>query len=181
MTRERAALLQTFLEYRSDPTAALTSLVAQKLAYLLQASGESLKLEFTKAKYGPYAEPLNHVLQDMEGQFILGYGDRTTGSDLQLLDRGRAGAHALLAGDAEAGSRIERVTRLIEGFDSPFGLELLTTVHWAAAREGARTPAEALRVLADWSQRKREVFDERAVTIAWERLDDHGWLDPSSS
>jgi O-acetyl-ADP-ribose deacetylase (regulator of RNase III) len=177
MTPGRAALISTLAVYRKDPSSALTLLVAQKLAYLLQAAGEPLKLEFTKAKYGPYAESLNHVLQDMEGRFTLGYGDRTTGSDLQLLDGAEAGAQAFLASDAEAGSRVERIGRLIEGFESPFGLELLTTVHWAALREGAHSPEEATRVVADWTPRKREVFGEREVAIAWERLDSHGWLE----
>jgi O-acetyl-ADP-ribose deacetylase (regulator of RNase III) len=177
MTPGRAALISTMALYRKDPSSALTLLVAQKLAYLLQAAGEPLKLEFTKAKYGPYAEALNHVLQDMEGGFVLGYGDRTTGSDLMLLDGAEAGAQAFLASDAEADSRVERIGRLIEGFESPFGLELLTTVHWAALREGATGPDEATRVVADWTPRKREVFGEREVAIAWKRLGDHGWLD----
>ncbi len=177
MTRGRAALISAFAVYRIDPTTALTALVAQKLAYLLQTAGEPLKLEFVKANYGPYAEVLNHVLQRMEGHLILGYGDRTTGSDLRLLDGAEAGAEAFLAGDAQAGGRVERIGQLIEGFESPLGLELLTTVHWAAVREGARTPDEATRVVAEWTKRKREVFGEREVAIAWEQLHRNGWLD----
>ena len=117
------------------------------------------------------------MLQNMEGHLILGYGDRTTGSDLRLLDGAEAGAEAFLADDAEAGTRVERIEQLIEGFESPLGLELLTTVHWAAVREGARTPDEARQVVADWTKRKREVFGEREVAIAWERLHRNGWLD----
>ncbi len=176
MTRGRATLIAAFSAYRTDPTSALTSLVAQKLAYLLQTAGEPLKLEFVKAKFGPYAEVLNHALQGMEGHFILGYGDRTTGSDLQLMDGAEAGARGFLAGDAEAQQRIQRIGRLIEGFESPFGLELLTTVHWAATQDGAQTADEALAVIADWTPRKREVFRERDVAIAWERLHKQGWL-----
>jgi O-acetyl-ADP-ribose deacetylase (regulator of RNase III) len=176
MTRGRAVLISAFAAYRTDPTSALTSLVAQKLAYLLQTAGEPLKLEFVKANFGPYAEVLNHALQSMEGHFVSGYGDRTTGSDLHLLDGAVAGAHEFLAGDSEAGGRLERLGRVIEGFESPFGLELLTTVHWAATADGARTADEALAIIADWTPRKREVFQERDVAIAWERLHQQGWL-----
>lgn len=176
MTRGRAVLISAFAAYRSDPGSALTLLVAQKLAYLLQTAGEPLRLDFVKANYGPYAEVLNHVLQNMEGHFILGYGDRTTSSDLRLLDGAESGAKAFLADDTDADRRVERIGYLIEGFESPFGLELLTTVHWAVAREGACSPEQAQQVVAEWTPRKREVFGEREVSIAWERLSSQGWL-----
>jgi len=179
MTRGRAALLSVLDVYRTDPTSTLTSLVAQKLAYLLQTAGEQLKLEFAKADYGPYAEVLNHALQNMEGHYIVGCGDRTGGSDIQLVGDALERAHAFLAGDDDAHARVERIRQLVEGFESPFGLELLTTVHWAAMQEGARTPDEALAIVADWTPRKREVFQERHVVIAWERLRSQGWLDQS--
>ncbi|HXN36792.1 MAG TPA: macro domain-containing protein [Solirubrobacteraceae bacterium] len=177
MTRGRAALIAVFASYRRDPTSTLTMLVAQKLAYLLQTTGEPLKLNFVKADYGPYAEVLNHALQNMDGHFIEGYGDRTTKSDLRLLAGAVTSASTFLANDDAVGERTRRVSKLIEGLESPFGLELLTTVHWAATREGARSPQEATQVVADWTPRKREVFGEREVTIAWERLRQQGWLD----
>jgi O-acetyl-ADP-ribose deacetylase (regulator of RNase III) len=177
MTRGRAALISAFAAYRRDPTASLTLRAAQKLAYLLQTAGEPLKLEFVKADYGPYAEVLNPVLQTMEGHYTLGYGDRTTVSDLRLLDGAEAGAQAFLAADSEAGARVERLRQLIEGFESPLGLELLATVHWAAVHEGARSLDDAAQVVAEWTPRKREVFGEREIAIAWERLDSQGWLD----
>jgi len=113
----------------------------------------------------------------MDGHFIEGYGDRTTKSDLRLISGAETSASAFLAGDETVGERTRRVSQLIEGLESPFGLELLTTVHWAATRDGARSPLQATQVVADWTPRKREVFGEREVTIAWERLRDQGWLD----
>jgi O-acetyl-ADP-ribose deacetylase (regulator of RNase III) len=181
MTRSRAALVAAFSAYRKDPTATLTLRAAQKLAYLLQAAGEPLKLNFVKAEYGPYAEVFNPVLQYMEGHFISGYGDRTTVSDLRLLGGADAAAQTVLASNAGASDHVERVGRLIEGLENPLGLELLTTVHWAAVREGARTPSEATRIVADWTPRKREVFGEREVGIAWTRLVGQGWLNANQA
>ncbi|MGO9319899.1 MAG: macro domain-containing protein [Solirubrobacteraceae bacterium] len=178
MTRGRAALIAAFAAYRRDPTAVLTLRAAQKLAYLLQVAGEPLKLDFVKAEYGPYAEVLNHALQNMEGHFTVGYGDRTTVADLSLLEGAASGAQAYLAADADATARVERLSGLIEGFENPLGLELLTTVHWAATCDGATTPEEATKVVAEWTPRKREVFGTREVAIAWERLESQGWLAP---
>lgn len=177
MTRMRAALLTVFDAYRADPSVSLTRLVAQKLAYLLQVDGEPLGLEFEKGKYGPYADTLKHVLRDLDGTYIVGYDDSPRTTNIRLEGNAGSRARAFLAGDAAPEEHVERVRRLIDGFESPFGLELLTTVHWAVSREDARTPAEALAVVADWTPRKREVFKERDVAIAWERLRSEGWLD----
>lgn len=176
LTRVRADLLVAFESYLRDPSATLTKLVAQKMAYLLQSAGEPLNLNFVKGKYGPYAENLNHALQDLEGHYIVGCGDRTSKADIRLKDAAAAEAKDHLASFDDAEPRIDRVSRLIDGFESPFGLELLTTVHWAAEREGARTPEEALAIVAGWTPRKREVFQERHVAIAWDRLEREGWL-----
>jgi hypothetical protein len=170
-------MLAALSVYQADPTSTVTALVAQKLAYLLQAAGEPLKLEFVKAKYGPYAEVVNHVMQSMEGHYVSGVGDRTTDSSIRLTDGSADLAHEFLKRHPDGEERIERVRRLVEGFESPFGLELLTTVHWAAAQDGASTSDEALGIVADWTPRKREVFQEHHVRIAWERLVDEGWLD----
>jgi O-acetyl-ADP-ribose deacetylase (regulator of RNase III) len=179
MTRVRASLLAVFGAYRMDPSVTLTRLVAQKLAYLLQVDGEPLRLEFEKGEYGPYADKLKYVLKDLNGSYITGYTEDATQTDIQLLDDAGRHAEIALADDPSSKDRVERVRSLIEGFESPNGLELLTTVHWAVSHEGARTPAEALAVVADWTPRKREVFKERHVAIAWERLQAQGWLPES--
>ena len=74
LTRARAMLLLLFDTYSAEDYS-LSRLEAQKLAYLLQAAGEPLRLNYVKHEYGPYAHNLNHVLQLMEGMFIRGYGD----------------------------------------------------------------------------------------------------------
>jgi O-acetyl-ADP-ribose deacetylase (regulator of RNase III) len=176
MTRVRAAVLAAFGAYRVDPSVTLTRLVAQKLAYLLQTDGEPLGLEFVKGDFGPYAETLNYVLQDLEGHYIVGYGDRTVSADIRLVDDAGEQAQAFLAADVSVDQHVDRVRELIEGLESPFGLELLTTVHWAATQEGAHTPDEARRVVEDWTPRKRKAFQDRHIAIAWDRLHAQGWL-----
>jgi len=43
--------------------------------YFMQVAGQPLKLKYTKAPYGPYAENLRHVLRAVEGHLISGYAD----------------------------------------------------------------------------------------------------------
>ncbi len=178
MTRVRAALLATLDLYQADPGANLTRLVAQKLAYFLQAAGEPLDFAFTKGEYGPYAETVNHVLQSMEGHLIVGYGDRSGPSEIQLTPNAARKARSYLAEDLPAQQHIEQVRHLIDGFESPLGLELLATVHWAAQHGESKTPDEALTVVSEWTPRKRESFRPRHVAAAWEQLERQGWLSP---
>ncbi|MCU1494277.1 MAG: Appr-p processing protein [Acidimicrobiaceae bacterium] len=153
-------------------------LVAQKLAYLLQVAGAPLRLSFEKAQYGPYAEALNFVLQAMEGHYTLGYGDRTTPSPLQLAEGAAAEADEYLAPRPELVEAVRRVGALIDGLESPYGLELLSTVHYVAT-EGdapATNAKEAAVLVQEWSDRKSQLFSDDHVEVAWRRLANHGWL-----
>lgn len=73
--------------------------------------------------------------------------------------------------------RFERVTKLLEGFESPYGLELLVTVHWVMSREGATLHHSVERQVYGWSERKQQ-FTPRQLAIAQERLRSQGWLSP---
>lgn len=156
---------------------ALGRLAAQELAYFVQNAGEpSLHLEFKEQKYGPYAEELNFLLQTLEGHYTIGYGDRSSKSDIELLPGAEQEAEEFLRAYPETKERLEKVARLIEGFETPYGMELLATVHWAATRKGAATFEDTLRVVQDWNPRKGDLFNEQHVSVAWERLEEEGWL-----
>src|SRR5262249_47166044 len=74
MTLGRAALLLLIKQYRELDEFRLSGLEVQKLAYFLQESGEPLRLNYVRNRYGPYAENLNHVLIAMEGHYTTGFG-----------------------------------------------------------------------------------------------------------
>ena len=179
MTVGRAALLGLFKNYIS-PAYRLTPLEIQKLAYFLQCAGVPLKLEFKRHKYGPYSEVLQHVLQRIEGHFIRGYGDRSTGASIRLLPGAVDEATSYLREhrDKKFQERLARVSRLIEGFETPYGLELLTTVHWLAMEDlEARIDHHvAIRQFHAWSKHKREMFQPAHIKIAWERLKQQAWI-----
>jgi hypothetical protein len=179
MTRGRASLLVALAAYQTDPAARVTLLVVQKVAYLLQAGGEPLRLTFVKGRYGPYAEALNHVLQRIEGHFLTGYGDRTEQAEMQLDPDAVKAAGAWLANQPGAMENVGKVRVLIDGFESPLGLELLTTVHWAAHAGGAKTRTEAADFVASWNPRKRRIFPTQHVDAAWDRLVTAGLIEES--
>ena len=177
MSRGRAALLGIFSKYLI-PGYDLTMLEIQKLAYFLQEAGEPLKLEFVKEKYGPYAETLHHVLQRIEGHFIRGYGDRSRDASVEVVPAAIEKAVEILAAEyPETLERADRVESLIEGFETPFGLELLSTVHWVLKETPACRQDLAMTVaqVHSWTSRKAEIFSSAHIELAWAQLREKGW------
>lgn len=162
-----------------DPT--ITLLEVHKLMYFMQEVGEPLRLRYPKAPYGPYAENLRHVLNHIEGHFISGYGDAGDPPDkpLELKVQASVAAASFLAEYGATQARFERVAQVIEGLETPLGLELLSTVHWVATREAASGVAATIAKVHDWSVRKQELFSDRAIHLAWQRLQECGLIFPS--
>jgi hypothetical protein len=183
MTPGRAALVGLIDRYLAgllDPFVSL--LEVHKLMYFMQEAGEPLRLGIRKGLYGPYAENLRHVLSEIEGHFVSGYGaggDRP-GKSLDLIPGAVEKATAVLDERPDTRARFERVGRLVEGFESPFGLELLSTVHWVATREGAATEEEVVTRTYSWHERKKK-FSRRQIVLAREVLTERGWLGAGGS
>lgn len=178
MTPGRAALVGLIHRYLGgllDPFVSL--LEVHKLMYFMQEAGEPLKLGYAKANYGPYAEKLRHVLRAIEGHMVAGYADGGDAPDkrLTLVPGAIDEADKLLAESGATRLRFQRVAKLVEGFETPFGLELLATVHWVAAHEGASSASEAIARVHAWSDHKKR-FTDRQITLAFDTLASQNWL-----
>ena len=173
-------LMDRYLAGLLDPFVSL--LEVHKLMYFMQEAGEPLRLRFVKAPYGPYAENLRHVLSEIEGHFVTGYGagGDEPGKSLDLLAGAVERARAVLEERPETRGRFERVARLVEGFESPFGLELLATVHWLAVHEGVSSEEEIVSRTYAWHERKNK-FSRRQIVLAREVLTERGWLGAGGS
>lgn len=179
MTAGRAALVglvQRYLGGLLDPF--VTLLEIHKLMYFMQESGQPLKLQYQKAPFGPYAENLRHVLLAVEGHFLSGYADGGDAPDkqLSLVPGAVDDATRFLHEDAETRKRFDRVADLVEGFETPFGLELLSTVHWIATREDGKSLADITKRTYEWNERKKR-FSERQIELAVTVLARKGWID----
>jgi O-acetyl-ADP-ribose deacetylase (regulator of RNase III) len=182
MTAGRAAILKV-LETYGELSYGLSKIEVQKLAYFLQEAGEPLKLDFAKHHYGPYSDRLRHALNRMEGHFIHGVGDGVVESEIEPLPEALREADDFIhqQNHADLAQRVERVARLIEGFQSSYGMELLATVHWTATREsGVRGLEDAIRKVHDWNPRKRTLMHPEHIAVAWDRLRAEGWFEVDS-
>ena len=181
MTAGRAVLvglMDRYLRGLLDPF--VTLLEVHKLMYFMKVSGEPAvkRLRVVKWLYGPYAENLTHVLREVEGHFITGYGD---GGDepykqLELVPGAVTDAERVLRENAGTHARFGRVANLVEGFESSFGLELLSTVHWVMARESPGNLPEVISHVHAWDERKK-MFSARQIRLAASVLAEKGWID----
>ncbi|KPP87964.1 macro domain-containing protein [Erythrobacter sp. HL-111] len=172
------SLIDRYMRGLMEPN--ITLLELHKLAYFLQSGGLNMRLRFQKAHYGPYAENLRHVLNDMEGYYTAGYGFGGDQPDkkIEIVPGALEAAQLVIEADKETAITFGRIDELVRGFETPLGLELLATTHWAIWQEGARNSTDVRDVFGLWSKRKSN-FTQRQIDIAFERLESGGWLPPS--
>ncbi|GJL62587.1 MAG: Appr-1-p processing protein [Nitrospirales bacterium] len=180
LTPTRAALvglMDRYLRGLLDPF--VTLLEIHKLMYFMKNAGEPLdRLNFQKGPYGPYAENLRHVLNSVEGHLISGYADGGDRPDkqLQLVPGALDDVNAFLKKQPDTQTHLERVSDLVEGFESPFGLELLSTVHWVATQEPVQSIDDVVTKTHAWSDRKQQ-FSRRQIELAMNVLSQKHWLE----
>jgi O-acetyl-ADP-ribose deacetylase (regulator of RNase III) len=176
-TSARAAVVALLGAY-IVPGYRLSMLEVQKLAYFLQESGESLQLKFEKAQYGPYANNLKHLLQRIDQHFIVGYGDGTSGNLISVKPNALNEAREVLQDKRETLQRLDSVTKLIRGFETPYGLELLSSVHWVIKESPtiSNNIESVTKAIHSWNKHKKETFVPRHIQVAWRRLKDRDWI-----
>ncbi len=133
-----------------------TLLEVQKLAYFLERSIEILKiknpldLRFQADKYGPYAPRLTHLLDGLDGSYLhcgKRIGDASPFDVIWFEDSKRDKVAAYLgSGDAKVYlPALEKTAKLIDGFESPLGVELLATVDWLIQKNNIQPERAAVK------------------------------------
>ncbi|MCF8015811.1 MAG: macro domain-containing protein [Chromatiaceae bacterium] len=160
----------------------------QKLAWLLERALEHhgdenpLDLRFRAHRYGPYADRLRHLLDGLDGSYL--HCDKRLADagpqDVIWFNEAKRDDVATYLASAEVApyrTSFDETVALIDGFESPLGMELLATVDWLLAREGCSATVQSIQAGLDrWpggvdaGQRKRRLFDERLIGLALERL-----------
>jgi len=176
MTVARALLIKLMQQYEHHDYR-LTLLEIQKLAYFLQEYGQDLQLKYMKGTYGPYANNLNKVLEVLEGHYISGYGDtQKPDVEIELKPGAIEKADAYLQAHPEEKQRLEKVAELVDGFETPYGMELLASVHWIMVHDKTADDADgAIIQVQQWNERKRRLFKAEHIRIAWDNLISIKW------
>lgn len=163
-------------------------LEVQKIAWFLEREierhnpGENpLKLRFVAHRYGPYANRLEHLLDNLDGSYLHCNKRISDAGPLDIIwfeESKKDLLQAYLRSEARKYlSALESTATLIDGFESPFGLELLATIDWLLSMENVEPNVNSLQEgLLSWSggpqaaERKIRMFDKRTINIALNRL-----------
>lgn len=177
LTPIRAMLLDSF-EYYNRIEDSLNLLVAQKLAYFLQRTGEPLRLDYSKGWYGPYAQTLEKVLQTMNGSYIIYEAQINKPSNpITLVPEKRNDIEKQLA--VLSVSQKEHLATLkdfIYGFETAFGLELLATVDWIKNQKPELSFEQVHQEISQWTERKASLIKLHHVKVAFNHLEKNNHL-----
>jgi hypothetical protein len=165
-----------------------TLLEVQKLGYFLERSVKTLGLEnkldfrFEANKFGPYSDRLVHLLDALDGSYL--HCDKRL-ADANPFDviwfedtkKDRVSAYLTSPEAKMYRSALEATTQIIDGFESPLGMELLATVDWLMQREAIAPDVQKIRAgMEKWpggqqaAQRKQRLFDDRLLELALQRI-----------
>lgn len=176
-----------------------TNLEVHKLAWFLDRSlrilklPDPLRLNFVANRYGPYADRLRHLLNGLDGSYLhceKRLSDAGPSDLIRFEDAKREKVMAYLRTPevAQYLAALEKTTVIIDGFESPLGLELLATVDWLLTEGEAVPSVTGIREgLANWpggaaaGRSKKKLFDDRLVALALKRLGQVGLISPQET
>ncbi|NRB42448.1 MAG: macro domain-containing protein [Pseudomonadales bacterium] len=159
----------------------------QKLAWFLQRSilatskDDPLRLRFEAHFYGPYSNNLVHLINALDGSYLSSDKRIPDAEPLDVIwfnDKNKDRIAAYLNSEAQDYIDVlDRTTQLIDGFESPYGMELLSTVDWLIQKEHCEPTVEAIEegILKwpageHWAKRKAALFERKHIKIALDRL-----------
>jgi O-acetyl-ADP-ribose deacetylase (regulator of RNase III) len=165
-----------------------TLLEVQKLAWFLErniekcAQSNPLDLRFEANKFGPFAGRLNHLLNALDGSYLHCDKRITDAGPMDIIwfdDKKKEYLQTYLkSGEVKPYAKALDVTAaVIDGFESPLGMELLATVDWLILKEKCSATVEGVKgCLQHWpggpeaGERKMKIFNDRLIGLALERL-----------
>ena len=176
LTPARAMLLYALFKYeRMGERASLFA--ANKLAYFLQKSGEPLKLDFKPYIYGPYAQSVEKVLYSLNGIYLKGMGQMSIRPfeplklNYERFDEIESYVKSNLSGDQE--KRLENLFKVIDGFETTFSLEILSSIHFIINENPRLSEKEVLEKIQNWNNRKKNLIKEEHISIALQHLHEY--------
>lgn len=164
-----------------------TLLEVQKLGYLLERQISRMGItpmdfQFSPNKFGPYSDRLKHMLNALDGSYLQSDKRLSDSSPFDVIrfDYSRSDKVKAYLTSSEVKpyhKALEATCSLIDGFESPLSMELLSTVDWLVSECDVTPDVDSVREsLKKWpagdeaGERKYGLFDERLVGIALEAL-----------
>jgi O-acetyl-ADP-ribose deacetylase (regulator of RNase III) len=159
-------------------------LEAQKLAWFLAAAFRRMGLanpiadDFSASRYGPYSDRVRHLLDSLDGSYLT--CERRV-ADARPFDpirfrhdrHDRVAAYLTTPEASPYRPALDHASDVIDGFQSPHGLELLATVDWLRRQVGTEMAAAPMQAAIEaWpgpdgaAARKARIFTPEQIDIA---------------
>ncbi len=163
-------------------------LEVQKLAWFVErgikrtGANDPLHFSFAANKYGPYSHNLQKLLDSLDGSYLRCDKRLADAGPLDLIwfnESKKVQLNTYLtSGEGKPYYRaLTWASNTISGFESPLGMELLSTVDWLVHKECVNPSSDGIIVaLGHWSggsdagRRKLKIFDRRLIEVALEQL-----------
>ena len=179
LTPARAMLLSVLYESVRNGEF-VSEFSAEKIAYFLQRFGarDVFKLEYQPNFYGPYSGKVKHVLYYLNGSYIMGYSskDKKPFEELGLVPDAEKEVNEFLQQQENHvhNNVVEKTKKFLNGFYSPFGLELLSTIDFIMQNKQTTTEEVIMEELGKWSDRKKTLFNnQNFIRIAIRNIQTH--------
>jgi O-acetyl-ADP-ribose deacetylase (regulator of RNase III) len=177
MTKARAILVKTISELELYFGGYLTRISLQKIVYFLQVMGFDYGMSFSRNTHGPYSEELHEAFKAMDKQgFIVNYiSDEPR---IKVPAGALADAFAFLEtnGSTQDNNKVQKLSLLIEGYESPFGMELLSSVHYLVEHENLTGIDQIIDAVKSWNDHKNNQFSDDAIKVAHQRLQEDEFI-----
>ncbi|PCD04197.1 Appr-1-p processing protein [Sphingomonas spermidinifaciens] len=163
-------------------------LEAQKLGWFLKRTIVRLGLsnpiadDFAANRYGPYSDKIRHLLDSLDGSYLeceRRVADARPFDPIRFRHDRQDRVSAYLTSPEASAYRpaLDAAADLIDGFQSPHGLELLATVDWLHEASGVELSVDhMMQAIATWpgpdgaAERKSRIFNRHHVEAAVAQL-----------
>ena len=175
LTPARAMLIYMLFELVKNGEF-VSEFASEKLCYFLQRFGgqEYFKLEYTPNFYGPYSGKVKHVLNHLNGSYIMGYAgkDKKPFEELSLLIDSKNEISKYINENNDLKEIVEKTSSFLTGFYSYFALELLSTVDYISHSKNTKDKELIKGELNKWNNRKQTLFsNDKFIDISINRLE----------
>ena len=150
--------------------------VANKLAYFFKRVGVSdfQRLKFKAHFYGPYSEQVVHVLHNINNSYLKGLEQMNVKpfETIELLYDKKETISQYIHKEIPAVKiqQLKNLIHLINGFETPFSLEILASVDYILKDKPTASLEEVITSIRLWNNRKGKLFKPQQIKIAYEHL-----------
>lgn len=150
----------------------LGNIEAQKLAYFigLVLDRPDIINRYIKHIYGPYFPQLNNALRDMSGTYLSGIGDGQHQNHIDVMPGVMEEVDKYIESKPYLQKAIDKIKKIIYGYETSFGMELLGTVHWVCTHNDIKSEQDIVEYVHSWNDRKKTIMSQNDIVRAHKHL-----------